>query len=895
LARHRRERIAAAVIAVLIATVASVIGFAVAQDPASSQLDPSTKFLPVADASVRSDDPNENFGERRDMRIDGNPISVAYLRFDLTGSGPVSRAVLRVHALSTASKKGIDARPVSDNGWDEHEITYSTAPQVGDILDNSGSFKGGDWVDLDVTSAVAGDGPVSLALTTISNTSRHISSRESDYPPELLVELEATPPAPPVTDPPPGPAPDPGTGGTTGDQGATGPTGSSDTGTTGGGTTDTGTTGSTSDTGTTGGGTTGTTGSGTTDTGTTGTTDSGTTGTTDSGSTGTTGAGTTDTGSTGTSDSGATGATGTTVPAEPPPPDSAQPTFPIRAAFYYPWFPEAWTQSGITPYTHYQPSLGFYFSDDAAVIQKHIRALEYASINAGISSWWGQGSKEDARFPLLLSETGTLQSPVRWTLYYEAENLGDPSATQIESDLAYIKAHYGSDPSYLRVNGRPVIFVSASSSDGCAMADRWKTANTNQNFYVVLKAFSGFRDCASQPDSWHQYSPTQAADEQTGFSYSVSPGFYEASASSPLLSRDLTRFEQGVRDMVASKEPWQLVTTFNQWAEGTAVESAVEWDSVSASGTYLDALHNDGQASDIPPPPPTTADDPVIAAAGDIACDPSDGSFNVGLGTTNACHQSKTAALLSNISGLDAVLPLGDLQYENGALAKFGLSYGPSWGNSKSITHPAVGNHEYQTSGAGGYFDYFDGVGNANGSAGPRGKGYYSYDLGSWHLIALNSNCSAVGGCASGSPEETWLRADLGAHPNACTLAYWHHPRFSSGTEHGNDPEVQPLWQALQSAGADVVLSGHEHNYERFAPQDAVGNADPAHGIREFVSGTGGKNHYGFAATPQPNSEIRNSNTFGVLQLTLRPTGYDWQFRPDEGGTFADAGSDTCH
>jgi len=161
-------------------------------------------------------------------------------------------------------------------------------------------------------------------------------------------------------------------------------------------------------------------------------------------------------------------------------------------------------------------------------------------------------------------------------------------------------------------------------------------------------------------------------------------------------------------------------------------------------------------------------------------------------------------------------------------------------------------------------------------------------------MVVLNSNCEKIiGGCQVGSPQEQWLRADLSAHPATCTLAYWHHPRFSSG-QHGNAVEMQPIWQALYAAGVDVVLNGHDHNYERFAPQDATGRADPERGIREFVVGTGGKNHYGIRKI-KPNSEVRNLNTFGVLKLTLHATSYDWQFIPTTGKKFTDTGSATCH
>ena len=296
-----------------------------------------------------------------------------------------------------------------------------------------------------------------------------------------------------------------------------------------------------------------------------------------------------------------------------------------------------------------------------------------------------------------------------------------------------------------------------------------------------------------------------------------------------------------------------------------------------------------------PPPPPQsggstspvpTAPAPVIAAAGDIACDPDITAFNGGKGTRGACRQLATAELL--IAGkYTAVLPLGDLQYEIGALKDFRRSYDLSWGRVRDISFPVPGNHEYSTPQAGGYFSYF------GERAGGLARGYYSYDIGTWHLVALNSNCGAVGGCGRGSPQERWLREDLATHRASCTLAYWHHPRFSSGL-HGDSQVYTAFWQTLYDAGADVVLVGHDHDYERFAPQDALGRADAARGIREFVVGTGGRNRYPFRA-PRPNSEVRNVGTFGVLALTLHPNGYDWRFVPETGNTFTDTGSAACH
>ncbi len=261
----------------------------------------------------------------------------------------------------------------------------------------------------------------------------------------------------------------------------------------------------------------------------------------------------------------------------------------MRAAFYYPWFSEAWDQSGVNPFTHYHPSAGFYNGADRAVVARQIDAMQYGKISVGIASWWGQNSGTNAKMPILLSAAAG--TGFKWAIYYEAEGGSDPSVTTIKSDLAYINSRYGSNPSFYRIGGRPVIFVYGQPSDGCAMVSRWSQANASGADYVVLKVFRGFGACAGQPNAWHQYSPAVAENNQAGHSFTISPGFWLATAPQRL-ARSVTRWQQEVRDMVASREPWQLVTTFNEWGEGTSVESASEWSSASGYGAYLDALHS---------------------------------------------------------------------------------------------------------------------------------------------------------------------------------------------------------------------------------------------------------------------------------------------------------------
>jgi hypothetical protein len=268
--------------------------------------------------------------------------------------------------------------------------------------------------------------------------------------------------------------------------------------------------------------------------------------------------------------------------------------FPIRAAFYYPWFPQGWNQQGMNPFTHYHPSLGYYDSGDPAVIARHLDDFSYGHIQVGISSWWGQGHWTDNNFAKVLSVTHSTGSPVRWAVYYEQEGFGDPSVAQLTSDLVYLRDHYASDPSYLKMGGRFVVFAYGDANDGCAMADRWRAANAGVGAFLVLKVFPGYQTCPAQPDGWHQYAPANREQSQAGSSFTVSPGFWLATDSAPRLARDPACFRRAVRDMVASGAPWQLVTTFDEWGEGTSVEPAQEWASASGHGAYLDALHDDG-------------------------------------------------------------------------------------------------------------------------------------------------------------------------------------------------------------------------------------------------------------------------------------------------------------
>lgn len=270
-------------------------------------------------------------------------------------------------------------------------------------------------------------------------------------------------------------------------------------------------------------------------------------------------------------------------------------------------------------------------------------------------------------------------------------------------------------------------------------------------------------------------------------------------------------------------------------------------------------------------PSPSAPDTVVLVGAGDIAeCD-DDGD-------------SKTAAVVEGIPGI--VFTLGDNAYEKGTRAEFEC-YDETWGRFKDRTRPAPGNHEFDTTDAEPYFEYF------GEAAGTGPQGYYAYDAGRWRVYVLNSECKPAGGCDTGDEQLRWLASDLDSNPRHCVLAMWHHPLFSSG-RHGNHPKMRDVWRVLYDAGADLVLNGHDHTYERFAPQTPQGEPDPDRGIREIIVGTGGKSHYPFPDI-QPNSEVRDNTSFGVLKLTLSPGSYHWEFLPVEADGFTDSGAGTCH
>lgn len=351
----------------------------------------------------------------------------------------------------------------------------------------------------------------------------------------------------------------------------------------------------------------------------------------------------------------------------------------------------------------------------------------------------------------------------------------------------------------------------------------------------------------------------------------------------------------GVLEWMPSDSPAKgdrLVRSAPASAEPTvSPESSASPNPESASGSPMDpppASSTPEPVSGIGSSPPmeTTVAPYVIAAAGDIACDPTNEFFRRGQGTANWCRQQDTANLVRQMNP-DMVVPLGDIQYDEGKLSQYRKSYDRSWGRLKDITYPVIGNHEYYDGKPTGYFSYF------GRRAGEPNKGWYTLERAGWQLITLNSNCTYEVECGPGSPQYEWLQRELASSAATCEVAFLHHPLFSSGP-HGNERSVRPLWQLLYDAGVELIVGAHDHIYERFAKQTPTGERDPDTGIRQITSGAGGAENY-WIEKRVTNSVVRNAKTFGVVELALLPTSYEWNFRSVGRRLFSDVGSDVCH
>ncbi|MEE8370369.1 MAG: DNRLRE domain-containing protein, partial [Dehalococcoidia bacterium] len=485
-------------------------------------------FTAVEDASIVSTDPDSNFGSASSLRVENNPAAEwALLKFHLTGiprDARVTSATLRLYAVSDAADAG--SVYAIEEDWSETGVTWANAPAVGrKLADLPGPAQAGSWIEVDVTPDVAGGADLDLYVMSWGSDPVTYASREAkSTAPTLRVRWSRDGRSTPTLRSTPTSAP------------TAVPTPAPSL-----------------------------------------------TPTPAPGLTPTPAPGLTPTPAPGLTPTPAPSPTSTAEPGR-----SFQPEPPIQAAFFYPWFSEAWEQQGLYPYTNYTPSLGLYDSSDGALIDQQLQMAARAHIEAFIASWWGQGHHTDTSLQYILDYATRSDSPyqdMRWAVYHEPEGYGDPSVSEIVSDLEYLEQLF-SRSGYLRVNGRPVVFVYGDAADGCDMVERWVKAKAlvPSSPYIVLKVFSGYRTCGSQPDSWHQYGPAAPYDAQLPYSVSVSPGFWKA-GEAPRLARDAGRFESDVQRMVDSGAFWQLVTTWNEWGEGSIVEAAAEF-----GDTYVDIL-----------------------------------------------------------------------------------------------------------------------------------------------------------------------------------------------------------------------------------------------------------------------------------------------------------------
>jgi hypothetical protein len=490
---------------------------------------------------------------------------------------------------------------------------------------------------------------------------------------------------------------------------------------------------------------------------------------------------------------------------DPPLPQN-QPDAPITAAFMYPWFPNAWDQGGTVPFSQFTPARGMYDSADPEVIDEQVTMATGAGIEAFIASWWGPGHHTDSATQEILDRIPQSPNPnFRIAVYYEEEGQSDPSAGEIRDDLEYLRRLFD-EPAYLRVDGKPVVFVWAESSDGAGMASRWNRAKDlfGDDLFVVLKVFSGYRDVADQPDSWHQYGPANNYSEHLPHSAVVSPGFWHAEESSPRLSRSPSRFREDVRSMASSGAFWQLVTTWNEWGEGTIVEPAREFGT-----TYLDILADELNAGGgLPPPTTTTTAAPPPGALVTFAAG---GDFGA---TAN------TDATLSSVASGDAefLLALGDLSYDDASPSEW-CSYVKSHLGSSFPVELLVGNHEDDDRVDGYILDFASCLPDRMGAVGVYAAEYYFDVDGLARFIMVGAGNDVEGekyDYEIGNAHYDWLERtidDARADGIPWVIVGMHKPCITAGNkscEVGTD-----VYDLLIDKRVDLILHGHDHDYQR--------------------------------------------------------------------------------
>jgi hypothetical protein len=514
-----------------------------------------------------------------------------------------------------------------------------------------------------------------------------------------------------------------------------------------------------------------------------------------------------------------------------------------------------WTETGITFAN--APPPGPTLGGTGAITAGTYASIDVTSAVTGDGTYGFALSTTSSSAKTLASREGA--NPPQLVITADPPPPGDTEDATVRSDQP--TTNFGTDPT-LKIDGSPVIrsyvrlpVTGLTQPINSATLQVFTSSSSSSSTALVVKAVSD--------NTWSESTIT----------------FNNAPAVGPLLgSTSLTA------GSYASIDVSSLVT-------GNGVYSfALETTSTSAKTLSSREGANPPRLVVQTSPPGA-----VVAAAGDIACSPTDPNWNGGNGTAAHCHQKTTSDLVLGMNPT-AVFALGDEQYPGGSLTDFNAGYDPTWGRFKNITRPAVGNREYGTSGASGYFNYFqDAATPLDPGCRSFCRGYYSFDLGDWHVVMLNSNCGRTNAsCTAGGAQHQWLVADLAAHAQQCTVAIMHHPYWSSSS--GNkEPRVLPFIQALYNANADLILAAHAHLYERFAPQDPNSVADPVRGIREIIVGTGGEDFASTPSTVAPNSEVMGSKRFGVLRLTLASGGYSWRFAADPTTPFIDSGSGACH
>jgi hypothetical protein len=851
----------------LIPAVAAMAMTALAVGPPAALAAP-VALAPTADTFVDASLPGANYGSNVKLRTDGSPTVRSYLRFDVTGWSPgSSTATLRLMPTSSLAT-GLDVTRVASTTWSETSTTFANAPPLGSSIATTTPPRAGTWLAVDVTAAIAGNGPVSLGVASASTTAEALASREAGAAtaPQLVIDTtgaDVTPPAPALTAPADGAT-----------VSASTPTFSGIAGTASG--------------------------------------DESTVavliwpGTDTSGppqqslaAAALAGGSFSVAPSSPLADgpysvaveqrdaSGNVGRSATrtfTVDTSSPPPPPATLT-PVADSYVDASQPGANFGTSAKLRTDGSPVVRSYLRFDVTgwspgTSKATLRLVPTSSITTGLtvarvaSTSWGETAITAANAPAPGAAVATTAPP----------RAGVPLTVDVTAAID------GNGPTSLALSSNDSAAEALASRESGANSPQLILESTDEGPDVTAPVVSLTRPAAGSTTS--DATPTLAgrAGTTAGDSSSVRVRVWPGSDTNGAPAADLTTTRAGDGSF--------SVDVPDALPDGPYTARADQEDAAGNVGTSTAVAFTVSQA----------AADPTIAAAGDIACAP-------GTSGGTSCRQVATSDLLLQL-GPQAVLALGDTQYESGEYPNYLSMFEPSWGRVKDDLHPVIGNHEYGTSTnsgcdvniagdprsyACGYFDYFNGKGNLGGRGGQRGQGYYAFDVGEWRIYALNSNCGRSGApsCAESGAMVQWLRADLAANPRACQVMFMHHPMFSSDTRNydtaGYRATMRPMWDAFDQAGGDVVLAGHSHFYERFAPMTPAGVLDMSGGIQQFIVGTGGRNLQPPGPNTEPNRVVQSSAAFGVLEMELHPGSYDWRFRPIAGQTFTDAGQRDCH